>query len=69
MRHVYEKQIRAIAQGGSWQGFQPEQTVLSDWVNENQKQSLIKKWTKEEMFKVTHDRMRYLTFEERFVEI
>ena len=30
---LYKKQIRPIAQGGAWQGFSPESTPLSDWID------------------------------------
>ena len=71
---LYKKQIRPIAQGGAWQGFSPESTPLSDWIDiENSEEQienqLKEKWTDEEMFKITHDKMRWLEFEYRFVEV
>lgn len=30
---LYKKQIRPIAQEGVWQGFRPECTPLSDWID------------------------------------
>lgn len=71
---IYKKQIRPIAYGGAWQGFSPESTPLSDWIDiddsEEETEKLLKdKWTDEEMFKITHDRMRFLKFEYRFTEI
>lgn len=71
---LYKKQIRPIAQGGAWQGFRPECAPLSDWIDieDNEKKienRLKEKWTDEEMFKITHDKMRWLEFEYRFVEV
>lgn len=71
---LYKKQIRPIAQGGAWQGFSSESTPLSDWIDiedseEQIENQLKEKWTDEEMFKITHDKMRWLEFEYRFVEI
>ncbi len=71
---LYKKQIRPIAQGGAWQGFRPVSTPLSDWIDiedseEEIKNQLKEKWTDEEMFKITHDRMRWLEFEYRLVEV
>ena len=70
---LYKKQIRPMAYGGIWQGFNPYVTYLSDWIDiENSEEEienqLKEKWTDEEMIKVTHDRMRVLKFEYRFVE-
>lgn len=71
---LYKKQIRPIAQGGAWQGFHPECTPLSDWIDiedseEKIENQLKEKWTDGEMFKITHDKMRWLEFEYRFVEV
>ena len=71
---LYKKQIRPIAKGGAWQGFSPECTPLSDWIDiedseEKIENQLKEKWTDEEMFKITHDKMRWLEFEYRFVEV
>lgn len=71
---LYKKQIRPIAKGGAWQGFSPELTPLSDWIDikdseEQIENQLKEKWTDEAMFKITHDKMRWLEFEYRFVEI
>ena len=71
---LYKKQIRPIAQGGAWQGFNPESTPLSDWIDiedseEQIENQLKEKWTEEEMFKITHDKMRWLEFKYRFVEV
>ena len=71
---LYKTQIRHIAQGGAWQGFNPESTPLSDWIDiadseEQIENQLKEKWTDEKMFKITHDKMRWLEFEYRFVEV
>lgn len=71
---IYKKQIRPIAKGAAWQGFNPELTALSDWIDiedsEEETEKMLKdKWTNEEMFKITHDKMRFLEFEYRFIEI
>ena len=48
-------------------------TSFSSWVvhdSEEQTENQLKeKWTGEEMFKITHDKMRWLEFEYRFVEV
>lgn len=71
---IYKKQIRPIAKCAAWQGFNPELTALSDWIDiedsEEETENMLKdKWTNEEMFKITHDKMRFLEFEYRFIEI
>ena len=69
-----KKQIRPIAHGCEWQGCGADKPIpLSDWIdiNDNEKEvknQLKDKWTNEEMFKVTHDRMRYLDFQFRYIE-
>lgn len=70
---LYKKQIRPIAEGCAWQGFNSDMTYLSDWIDventdEEIENQLKVKWTDEEIFKITHDRMRTLHFEYRFVE-
>lgn len=70
---LYKKQIRPVAEGCAWQGFSPEYTYLSDWIDvedtdEEIENQLKEKWTDEKMFKITNDRMRTLHFEYRFVE-
>lgn len=70
---LYKKQIRPVAEGGAWQGFNPEITYLSDWIDvegsEEEIENQLKEiWTDEEMFKITHDKMRFLKFIYRFVE-
>lgn len=70
---LYRKQIRPIAEGAMWQGFKPEKPIpLDNWIdiddNEQEIENQLKeKWTDEEMFKITHDRMRWLEFEYRFI--
>lgn len=72
--YMYKKQIRPIAQGCEWQGFCADKPIpLSDWIDieDNEKEiknQLKDKWTDEEMFKVTHDSMRYLDFQFRNIE-
>ena len=48
-------------------------TSFSSWVvhdSEEQIENQLKeKWTGEEMFKITHDKMRWLEFKYRFVEV
>jgi hypothetical protein len=71
---LYKKQIRPIAEGCAWQGFNPDLTPLSDWIDiedseEQIENQLKEKWTDEEMFKITHDKMRCLSFKYRFVEV
>lgn len=71
---MYKKQIRPIAHGCEWQGCGVDEPIpLSDWINVDDNEKEIKnqlknKWTNEEMFKVTHDRMRYLDFQSRHIE-
>ena len=72
--YMCKKQIRPIAQGCVWQGCSADEPIpLSDWIDINNNEKEIKnqlkdKWTNEEMFKVTHDRMRYLDFQFRYIE-
>lgn len=72
--YMYKKQIRVIAQGCVWQGCSADEPIpLSDWIDINNNEKEIKtqlqdKWTNEEMFKVTNDRMRYLDFQFRHIE-
>ena len=41
---LYKKQIRPIAKGGAWQGFNPESTPLSDCIDiEDRKEHVTKK--------------------------
>ena len=44
---LYKKQIRPIAQGGAWQGFNPESTPLSDWIDIEDSEEQIEKEIKE----------------------
>ena len=62
---LYKKQIRPIAQGGAWQGFNPESTPLSDWIDiedseEQIENQLKEKWTGEEMFKIGLAEIHYV---------
>lgn len=69
-----KKQIRAVAQGCPWQGQNADKPIpLSDWISvegneEEIKNQLKNKWNDEEIFKVAHDRMRYLDFQFRYIE-
>lgn len=72
--YMYKKQIRPVAHGCEWQGCGADEPIpLSDWIDikDNEKEiknQLKNKWTNKEMFKVTHDRMRYLDFQSRYIE-
>ena len=44
---LYKKQIRPIAQGGAWQGFNPESTPLSDWIDIEDSEEQIENQLKE----------------------
>lgn len=70
---LYKKQIMPIAYECAWQGFNSTYTPLEDWIDVkiNEKdieKELTEKWTNEKMYEVTHDRMRTLKFQYRFVE-
>ena len=50
---LYKKQIRPIAQGGAWQGFNPESTPLSDWIDIEDSEEQIENQLKE-LEKIPH---------------